>query len=227
MNEQAHTQPTAGGWPEPPPQTRIEQRRATPAIGTLLLGGVIILVGILWLLEIAGAIDSPWGAVLPGSLIIIGVALVLDSRSGSHPGLITAGALIAVVLAVSSMVQIPLSGEVGDRTYQPMTVTDLRERYDLMVGTQTVDLRTIDFPAGVTRIEARTGIGELIVHVPQGVAVEATWRVGIGDAEVLTHERSGLGLRDDDRSAGYVTAERRVELDISVGIGSLVVRHER
>jgi hypothetical protein len=227
MNEQPQANTTAYGWPESPVPPAREPQRATPSIGTLLLGGIIVLVGLLWLLDIAGAVDSPWGAVLPGTLIVIGVALILDARSGSHPGLITAGALITVVLAVSSMVHIPVSGEVGDRTFQPATLADVRERYDLAIGTQTLDLRSVEFPAGVTRIDARTGIGELVVRVPQGVAVEATWRVGIGDARVLNHERSGFGLRDEDRTAGYGTADRRVELVVSVGIGSLVVEHGR
>jgi predicted membrane protein len=216
MSEQFEPTPT------PAPVT---SRVQSDSIGTILLGGIVAMFGLLWLLDSAGAIDSPWYAVLPGMLIIIGVALVIGSRTGSHPGLIVLGAVITVALTVTSMVDIPLGGGIGDRVVRPMSITAVDNDYELFIGQQTIDLREVEFPAGETRIRARVGMGELHIRVPTGVEVLAEWRVGVGDADVLGTERSGVGLRDDTNTAGYTSASQRLVLDLSVGIGSLVVQH--
>lgn len=211
---------------EPTPAPAPVTPRVQPdSIGTILLGGIVAMFGLLWLLDSVGAIDSPWYAVLPGMLVIIGVALVLGSRTGSHPGLIVLGAIITVALTVTSMVDIPLGGGIGDRSIHPTSIAAVDENYELFIGQQTIDLRDVDFPVGETRVRARVGMGELLIRVPPGVEVWADWRVGVGDADVLRTERSGVGLKDDTSTAGYAGADRRLVLDLSVGIGSLVVQH--
>lgn len=210
--------------PHPPARA---PARSNPAVGTILLGGIIALFGLLWLLDSTGAINSPWHAVLPGTLIITGLALVASSRDGSHPGLIVLGAVLTVVLAVSSTVNIPLSGGIGERIHEPVTTAELQPKYDLAIGQQVIDLRAIDFPSGTTAIEARVGIGELIVRVPPDIELQIDFRVGVGDADVLDITRSGVGSDGDYATPGYATAQRRLTLDLSVGVGSLKVRHAR
>jgi hypothetical protein len=219
MNDQFE----ATALPPTPPATR----SSGPSIGTIFLGGIVAMFGVLWLLDGVGAIDSPWHAILPGMLIIVGIALVLTARGGSHAGLIVLGSIITVVLTVTSMIDIPLAGGIGERTALPLTIADVEETYELSMGQQTIDLRRIDFPDGETRVEARVGMGELVIRVPAGTEVRADFRVGIGDASVLATSRSGLGIRDDYRTPGFDTAQQRLVLDVSVGIGSLVVRYDR
>jgi hypothetical protein len=217
------TRPIPTYAPEPQPSR-------VPSVGTILVGGLLVLFGLLWLLESAGAIDSPWQAVLPGSLIVIGVALLIESRTGAHAGLIVVGSLLTLALTAAALVDIPLSGGVGENVVRPASVAALDEQYHWAIGQQTIDLRDIaasDLPAGETRVEARVGIGELVIRPPADVAIEIEWRAGIGEARVLGTQRGGLGVRGEWSSADFDNAERRLVIVASVGIGSIEVRNAR
>lgn len=201
--------------------------QSSQAAGTILLGGIVALFGLIWLLDTTGAINSPWHAVLPGALILTGLALVASSRGGTHSGLIMLGSVLTVILAVASTINVPLSGNVGERTVAPDSPAQLEASYNHLVGQQIIDLRALDFPANETRLEARVGVGQLVVYVPSDIAVEVIFRVNVGDAEVLDLRRSGFGSDGHVTTPGFAEAQRRLSLDLSVGVGSLRVRHAR
>jgi hypothetical protein len=59
--------------PASPPQPPAAQRG--PASATVLAGALLVLVGVGWLLD-ANGVDVPWRAVLPASLIAVGLATI-------------------------------------------------------------------------------------------------------------------------------------------------------
>ena len=68
-----------------PTGTRTGERNAARVI----LGTLILLIGVAWMLEIAGAVDDlPWSYLLPAAVIVIGIGLVADSRGPTHGGLV-------------------------------------------------------------------------------------------------------------------------------------------
>ena len=77
-------------------------------------------------------------------------------------------------------------------------------------------------PAGTTAVEARVGIGELDVRLPDGVAVDVVASSGLGQVQVLGREEGGLASRIET-SAG--DGDRRLRLDVRGGLGQ--VRVER
>jgi hypothetical protein len=93
----------------PPPSSRFHA-------GRLVLGLVIVVIGVTALLQTAGVSDVPWKAVLPGSLIAVGLGLVIAgqrSESGQG-GLIAIGIVLTILLTGASAVDIPLEGGVGE-----------------------------------------------------------------------------------------------------------------
>ena len=114
------------------------------------------------------------------------------------------------------------AGGVGDRTERPVTPADLAE-YELGVGNLVVDLRQLQVPAGTTTVEARLGIGELVVELPDGVSVDVDASSGLGEVQVLGEQEGGFGSRIDTTSE--VGGNRRLALDVRVGLGQ--VRVER
>ena len=145
-----------------------------PATATVLLGALLVLVGIGWLLDSAG-IEVPWRAVLPAALIAVGLACVAGAFRGRQHALMVVGVALMVVLSVAVAadwdLDVPWTGGVGDRTERPTTPAELRE-YELGVGNLVVDLSRLQVPAGTTAVEARLGVGELVVELPDGVSVE-------------------------------------------------------
>jgi predicted membrane protein len=194
-----------------------------PAVATVLVGALLVLVGIAWLLDETG-IGVPWRAVLPAALIAVGLATVAGAFRGRQHALMIVGVVLAVVLSVAVAgnwdLDVPLAGGVGERNEQPATPADLDD-YQLGVGDFHLDLRGLQLPAGTTRVQARVGIGELVVEVPGGVSVEVAASSGLGNVRVFGQEESGLGSRVDTSSEQG--GDRRLALDLRVGLGQVEV----
>jgi hypothetical protein len=213
------TEPLPPAGPAPPAD------RHGPAAATVLVGALLVLIGIGWLLDAAG-VEVPWRAVLPAALIAVGLACVAGAFRGRQHALMVVGVVLAVVLSLAAAadwdLEIPLGGGVGDRTERPTTPADLTG-YELGVGNLVVDLRQLQVPPGTTTIQARVGVGELTVEVPQGVSVAVVARSGLGQVQALGQEEGGLASRID--TVSEAGGDRRLELDLRVGLGQ--VRVER
>jgi hypothetical protein len=213
------TEPLPPAGPAPPAD------RHGPAAATVLVGALLVLIGIGWLLDAAG-VEVPWRAVLPAALIAVGLACVAGAFRGRQHALMVVGVVLAVVLSLAAAadwdLEIPLGGGVGDRTERPTTPADLTG-YELGVGNLVVDLRQLQVPPGTTTIQARVGVGELAVEVPQGVSVAVVARSGLGQVQALGQEEGGLASRID--TVSEAGGDRRLELDLRVGLGQ--VRVER
>ena len=219
--EPVPTEPTG-----PAPTGPAGQRdRHGPATATVLLGALLVLVGIGWLLDAAG-VEVPWRAVLPAALIAVGLACVAGAFRGRQHALMVAGVALMVVLSVAVAadwdLDVPLAGGVGDRTEQPTTPADLAT-YELGVGDLLLDLRQLQVPPGTTAVEARVGVGELVVELPDGVSVEVLASSGLGEVQVLGQQEGGFGSRID--AVSEAGGDRRLQLDARVGLGQ--VRVER
>jgi predicted membrane protein len=219
--EPVPTEPTG-----PAPTGPASQRdRHGPATATVLLGALLVLVGIGWLLDAAG-VEVPWRAVLPAALIAVGLACVAGAFRGRQHALMVVGVALMVVLSVAVAadwdLDVPLAGGVGDRTEQPTTPADLTT-YELGVGDLLLDLRQLQVPPGTTAVEARVGVGELVVELPDGVTVEVLASSGLGEVQVLGQQEGGFGSRID--AVSEAGGDRRLQLDARVGLGQ--VRVER
>jgi hypothetical protein len=221
------TEPAPTGPTEPiepiGPAAAVDRRG--PATATVLVGALLVLVGIGWLLDAAG-VEVPWRAVLPAALVAVGLACVAGAFRGRQLALMVVGVALMVVLSVAVAadwdLDVPLAGGVGDRTERPATAADLTG-YELGVGNLLLDLRQLQVPPGTTTVEARVGVGELVVELPDGVSVEVMARAGLGEVQVLGQQEGGFGSRVD--AVGLGAGDRRLELDVRVGLGQ--VRVER
>jgi predicted membrane protein len=190
----------------------------------VLVGALLVLVGIGWLLDAAG-VEVPWRAMLPAALIAVGLATAAGAFRGRQHGLMVVGVVLVVVLSVAVAtdwdVEVPLAGGVGDRSEQPVTPADLSE-YRLGMGEFRLDLARLQVPVGTTTIDARVGVGELRVELPDGVSAEIVARAGLGNVRALGREESGLGSRVEV-GAEDGGGDRRLLLDLRVGIGQVEV----
>jgi predicted membrane protein len=194
-------------------------------LGTIFFGIILMVLGALWLLDLSGVLNVTWTIVGAVLLVVIGLALIVGAREGAHGGLIALGIFLAVILGIASVASVPQFGEgVGDRTHRPETVAELADGFEWGVGSHILDLRGIDFPQGEYETKASTGIGELIIIVPQNAEVRVTWSVGIGEARLLDREHGGLGISGDWATPNYGNADVSILIDASVGIGSMQVR---
>lgn len=190
-------------------------------------GGVLVLIGILWLLERTGAIDISVTAVLGLSTVVIGISLMLLAKDGPHGGLIVLGTLLALVTLVTAAAPFEgFQGGVGDRNIAVSSVDDIRADYNLAVGTLTIDLRDLQDLGASTRLTASVGMGELMVRVPAGVEVDVEANVGAGQIEILGRVIDGIGIDDRYVSPGFAESEQRLSLDLQAFTGRVEVTDE-
>ena len=190
-------------------------------LGQTVAGAILVMIGIAWLVEAADWADVPWRGLLAGALMLVGIALMVGARSGSHGGLIAFGVVLAFVMALSGAIEvladIPLNAGVGEERHRPVAQID--DEYRWGIGSMTVDLRGATGLDGHT-ITASVAIGELIVIVPDDVAVSVTATSGIGEVQVLGERSAGLGADVEFTEEGG----GRLVLHLEVAIGKVEVR---
>ena len=208
--------------PAPPEEWAVEPARPRVPFTRLVLGVVLLVLGVMWLLGVTNVVEVSPLPLLDGALIIVGLTLLVGARTGRHSGLIALGIVLTVVLAAASTFDIRLSGGVGQRTFTPHSLADLDARYDLAIGQLTIDLRDVQVGSSIVVVEARVGIGELIVHVP-AVPVEAHGRAGLGQVTILGQDDSGFDVDLVVRSPQPSGTGGFLSLDLSVGVGQVTV----
>jgi hypothetical protein len=211
----------AGHRPQGGPQRHQTAPEAPHRDRPVGLALVLISIGVVWLLALAG-VDLPWDLVVPGALVVVGVLVLLSPLWGGGNGLVGLGialAILALVVAVPS----PAALSAGDRTFAVTEVADLEDRYGLGAGTLTLDLRDLELPPGTTEVQAGVNLGELVVIVPVDATVTGEGRVFLGEVEHFDRTSGGVTPRAtfSDRGAD---ADRVLDLQLRVGLGQIEVR---
>jgi hypothetical protein len=102
----------------------------------------------------------------------------------------------------------------------------VRDNYQLGMGELVVDLRDAKLPAGDTPLDLDVGIGAARLVVPENVCVASAAEVGIGGVDVFGRDNGGVDLDWEDRPRA-ASGRSRVVVDAEIGVGALLVRHDR
>ena len=194
----------------------------------ITLAAVLILVGIGALLARFTALDLGARAFLGGALLVVGVGLavaaVTGAGRGAKAGMIVLGVVLAFAAVAATTVRVPDVRE-GDRSYRPLTASDVQPQYDSGVGDLTLDLTAIDL-ADLGRpisVVVHSGIGDVDVIVPRSADVQVDVDNGLGDAEVFGR-RSDNGYHPGTGGAAWTDDDdAEFRLTIESGIGDVEV----
>jgi hypothetical protein len=104
------------------------------------------------LLGIAELLDSAGVAVRVAAcaaiaLIVVGSGLIAGAWFGRSRGVIVLGAVLIPFTATTALVDLPLSGGVGNVIAAPQSLAELHSEYHLAAGQLTVDLSQIPLGA--------------------------------------------------------------------------------
>ncbi|MEA2256913.1 MAG: hypothetical protein QOG35_2958 [Solirubrobacteraceae bacterium] len=193
-------------------------RASALGVGLLALCGALAL-GAGWAAAAGG------GDVVAGTVIAAGALLVagafLDRRAR---WLILPALAIALPAGVVSAAGIDARGGVGDRSYRPAGVADVRDAYRVGVGRLVVDLRGAHLPPGDRHVKLGVGVGEALLLVPPGVCVSSAAHLGVGGVSIFDRSSGGVDVSWEDRRSAPSGAPR-VIVDGEVGVGALIVSH--
>lgn len=210
--------PSSSTTPSPPPPR--------PTTGMALLGIVLIGAGTLWLLAALG-VALPVALVTPVVLVSLGIAVTVSALRGEeHPALglaVFVGVWLSLFALVTAVVEVPLTGAVGDVDIAPVSAGELDDAYRLFAGSQRLDLRDLELGPGTTELVVSTVLGEIEVRVPAGMAVRVDAAAAAGTVEVGGTPVEGVGLLREDVTEGWDAAEQRLDLELRVGLGEVRV----
>lgn len=197
--------------------------RSSAPVGTLTVGTLLVLAGLVWLADETGVVDVAWPVTVALAVAAVGVLLLATARSPHAGGLVPLGIVLLVVMVLTSILPgVPLvGGGTGERTYRPTTAAELSGQYELGAGDLVLDLR--DLPPRTTagrETEVSVGMGEITVLVPHDLSVDVTASAGTGQVDVLGTRHEGPGPRVDELVGSGADP---LVLRLHVGIGSVEV----
>lgn len=220
----------------PPPPAMDDGWRPTPyvppsspppppsALGRITVAAALIVCGILALLQTLTTFSLSLDNYAALAAIVVGAGLVVGARIGRSRGLIALGLALVATMAISATVQhFALFNGMGDRTWQPETVAELQDRYELGMGELTIDLSELELePGSEIAVEGAIGLGAMEVFVPPDATVALT---ASGNGQVSAFDRRNTGTSADlaytrEGPEGSPT----ITLDLSAGMGEIDVR---
>jgi len=187
--------------------------------GRTALGAILLGAGLLWLLTSTEVVDLSYQTWIGILLVAIGLAIALTP--GHHGLLVILGILILLAGLPALVVGDIVTGDVGDAIEAPATPADL-DRYEHGIGKLTIDLTAPGLAGEDLEVEAKLGIGDLLVLVPEDADVTVDAHVGAGNIDALGQQEDGLDVDLDEEFPGL--GEREVALELDVGIGNLRVQ---
>ncbi|MGY1721799.1 PspC domain-containing protein [Blastococcus sp. SYSU DS0533] len=220
-------EPAASGRPAARLRVRTPVGPRSPVPG-ITIAGLLILMGLLALLSRVTAWDPGPGTFLGTALVVVGAGLVVGAVTGGRTargGLIALGVVLSLALMTASVT--PSGGNgIGDRTFRPQTVDDVREVYSGGIGDLVVDLSEVPLDDLDETLEVRIehGVGDVEVVVPRSADVRVSADQGVGELDVLGTSGAGTGYHAGTGSARWTDdGEPEIELEIHSGIGQVEV----
>ncbi|MFD2090249.1 PspC domain-containing protein [Blastococcus deserti] len=224
--------------PHPAPGTAVETAAPAPAeprspIPRITVAGLLIVVGLLALITNVTDWDIGARGFLGSALLVVGLGLVVAAFTGGRSargGLIALGVVLSLALAAAS--SHPWSSthaDVGDRTYRPATVAEVREVYRGGVGDLTLDLTQLDQGISgdpvTTRLEH--AVGDVSVVFPPSADVQLLIEHGVGDVDVFDLGSDTEGFFPGSGSRSWTDdGEPEFVLTIDSGVGDVEVSRD-
>jgi hypothetical protein len=218
---------TTRAWGEPPPEGWTA-RRSRSNLGWVTLAVAFLAVGVAAFLNNIGWAELTIGRILALFLTVIGLGLVVGAVLHQRSILLVLfGVLLIPVVVAASVLDVPLRGGAGPRYYQPQSVAEIRDDYELATGDLVIDLTDVHFGKQPTLVRGHVGAGRVAVYLPEDVPVEMNAKTGIGVAQFLGHRYEGGIQVTANASAPGSERIGQVTLDLEAGYGFVqVVRGE-
>ena len=163
--------------------------------------------------------DGPhWTAYVAVALGVVAIGLLVSTLIGNGGPLIGFGVLLAITLAIGSLVP---RGEIGTQTPRPANATQVESSYRHGIGRIELDLTGLSNPQALLgrTVKIETGIGETRVIVPTGLNVRVMSDIDAGEIRVFDRKTDGT-----DTDLTYpAEAGAALTIDINQRIGDIEV----
>ncbi|MET7332423.1 PspC domain-containing protein [Nonomuraea sp. NPDC005650] len=203
------------------------KRRPKSYIGAITILLAIIIGGIVVAVQARSAAGvSP--TIIGGTVLItIGAGLLVAAWWGRGAGLVAAGTLVAVIVALGFVLG-GIPRNIGESEWTPTSVTQSSMLYDVGVGDGRLDLSELKLePGGEVTFNAAVTMGELMVIVPPTARVEVHATNKVGDVKLDHSVRGGVDVRWNKVLEPEIKPDGKVPtiiLNLRGGLGDMEVR---
>lgn len=211
----------------PAASRKVRERRPRSALGPLVLSATAVVTGVLLALRLAGADGLTAPRIVAGALLVVGAGLLVGAWWGRARWLIALGVALCLLLgATAAAHSAGVDGSVGERRW----VVTGDDSYSLGAGEGVLDLRGLQ-PGERAEVSARVGLGQITVLVPEDLVVDVATEIGLGELVRIDADGGRTVYTEGDAEADVSErftvggpADGRVELDLRVRVGEVVVR---
>ncbi|MFF7891173.1 PspC domain-containing protein [Streptomyces sp. NPDC007907] len=205
--------------------------------GPRWIGGWVFLLALL-----AGALGTsltwdghPLGTSLQTglswALAVLGLGIAVSALLGrTGAGSIFLAIITAGLMVGAAALPRAIDTHWARTTWQPATVADVRQQYELGTGVGTLDLSRLDVSGKQTvTTRAEIGMGKVRVLVPDDVIVRLDVEVGVGDLQLPGDDPKDVDVQPGRHKritlspAGGVEKSGTIDLDLQVGVGQAEV----
>jgi len=213
--------PATSGPPVSSSPPRPPRKRASSILGGLTFGAILLTLGIMGVLDVAGVTHPAFNHYVAAVVIAAGGGLLVGTLWGRSYGLIAVGLLLLPILAISTLVRVPFGGEIGERIVRPVAATEIVGPVEMAIGDLTIDLRDLERGAPLD-LTADLGIGQITVLVPADRPATVRAEIGIGSVELFGDQTAGLG-RDINAAWPGSGGGEPIHLQLEAGVGAIRV----
>lgn len=219
------TVPPPAGHAEPATVAERRPHRPRSPLGRVTMSTLLLTLGVLVLLDRQTGLDLSTSGYLAVALGIVGAGLLVGTFWGRSRGLILLGVPLVVLLAGASAFDVSVRNGIGDRYWQPGSVSSVDSSYEWGVGQAQLDLSDVDFTDTDVSTSVQLGIGYVRILVPADVDVQVSSAVRSGAATLFdesTDATSNLRRTVTDTGADG-PGGGQLDLAVDLGLGLVEV----
>ena len=215
--------PVAPPLPQPGPVPVRKRSR----LGRLTLSLGLLAVGVLVVIDVAGA-RVPFNTYVGAVLAAVGCGLLIGAWFGRARWLIPIGLVLCLMVAAGAGSHPGRFQGGGDVTLTPTTVAGVEDSYHQNFGDFKLDLRNVDFSKATEpkQVTITMNAGDLTILLPPNVDTSVHAKLNAGDAKVFNARWGGLGTQGRDVSDDGADGPGggTLAIDITLNLGDLEVR---
>ena len=220
------TPPPAVGpstYQAPPPRPQPKPARQRSPLGRLTIAVALIVTGLAFWLDQAGAVTLSGVQIGAAALAVLGGGLLIGTVFGRARWLLVLAVMLAVPLLIAASLRLPFDVTTGQRFIAPDSIAEIAPNYSLGFGQLQLDMSDVDFSGRTVEVDTDLGAGEVDITVPENVRVEVDSFVGLGEYAIFDRRGEGGDLRRSTVREGRSGSDGTLRIDASVGVGTLSI----
>jgi phage shock protein PspC (stress-responsive transcriptional regulator) len=211
--------------PAPAPSVpRTPKRPRKPSLFAPVLGALLAAAGLFGLLAVLDIYDIDVAVGLAAGVLIVGAAIAVGAMTQRRVGgLVFLGLTCWVRSASPPRLRCPCpQASAEDRA--PRERVGARPELRARHRRAQPDLSAVSLSPGTTSVDANVGIGNLVITVPRGIALEVDAHAGVGEVDVLGRRDDGVDAQKTVSVDGSSPNGALLNVEADIGMGNIEVR---